>query len=129
MIYKGKPRDIPNLSVSRAHTDAPSASHPHNIGSLNRIQNPRGRFSELKHQRILAVVNDKEYSQLFDRNHPSVQRILAGTGGIEPSPRLRFKSALTLAEREEISQELVVVAQSIRSRCVSGGYRMVSAEY
>ncbi|MGF6291563.1 IS30 family transposase [Paraburkholderia youngii] len=46
-------------------------------------------------------------AQLFNRNHSSVQRILAQTGGIQPAPRRRSKLALTLAEREEISRGLV----------------------
>jgi prenyltransferase beta subunit len=39
-------------------------------------------------------------SQLFDRNHSSVERILAETGGICPAQRCRSHLALTLAERE-----------------------------
>ena len=46
-------------------------------------------------------------AQLFDRNHSSVQRILAETGGIPPAPRCRAKRSLTLSEREEISRGLV----------------------
>ncbi|MGF6875827.1 hypothetical protein OKW35_005299 [Paraburkholderia sp. MM5477-R1] len=46
-------------------------------------------------------------AQLFDRNHSSVQGILAQTGGIQPAPRQRSRLALTLAEREEISRGLV----------------------
>eukprot|EP01036_Dinobryon_divergens_P049016 gene49016-65715_t len=53
-------------------------------------------------------------AQMFDRNHSSVQRILAETGGIRPAPRCRSRRALTLAEREEISRS-VVAGQSIRS--------------
>lgn len=47
-------------------------------------------------------------AQLLDRNHSSVQRILAETGGIRPAQRHRSRLALTLAEREEISRALVV---------------------
>ena len=43
-------------------------------------------------------------AQLFDRNHSSIQRILAETGGIRPALRRRSRLALTLAEREEISR-------------------------
>lgn len=43
-------------------------------------------------------------AQMFDRNHSSIQRILAETGGIRPASRCRSKRALTLAEREEISR-------------------------
>jgi DNA-binding CsgD family transcriptional regulator len=53
-------------------------------------------------------------AQLFDRNHSSIQRILAETGGIQPAPRRRSRLALTLAEREEISRSLVA-GHSIRS--------------
>ncbi|WP_429550806.1 IS30 family transposase [Paraburkholderia youngii] len=53
-------------------------------------------------------------AQLFNRNHSSVQRILAQTGGIQPAPRRRSKLALTLAEREEISRGLVA-GDSIQS--------------
>ena len=53
-------------------------------------------------------------AQLFDRNHSSIQGILAATGGIRPAPRRRCRWALTLAEREEISRA-VVTGHSIRS--------------
>lgn len=53
-------------------------------------------------------------AQLFDRNHSSVQQILAQTGGIQPAQRHRSRLALTLAEREEISRS-VVAGLSIRS--------------
>src|SRR4249920_735336 len=53
-------------------------------------------------------------AQMFDRNHSSVQRILAESGGIRPAQRRRSRLALTLAEREEISRA-VVAGQSIRS--------------
>ena len=56
----------------------------------------------------------QQIAQLFDRNHSSVNRILAETGGIRPAPRCRSRLALTLAEREEISRALVA-RQSIRS--------------
>lgn len=48
----------------------------------------------------------QQIAQLFDRNHSSIQRILAETGGIQPLPRRRSRLALTLAEREEISRAL-----------------------
>src|SRR5450755_4459298 len=51
---------------------------------------------------------------LFDRNHSSIQRILAETGGIRPAQRCRSKLVLTLVEREEISRA-VVAGHSIRS--------------
>jgi IS30 family transposase len=53
-------------------------------------------------------------AQLFDRNHSSIQGILAETGGIQPAQRCRSRRALSLAEREEISRRLVA-GQSIRS--------------
>ena len=49
----------------------------------------------------------QKIAQLFDRNHSSVQGVLAETGGITPVPRCRSKRALTLSEREEISRGLV----------------------
>ena len=56
----------------------------------------------------------QQIAQLFDRNHSSVERILAETGGIQPAQRRRSRLALTLAEREEISR-FVAAGQSIRS--------------
>jgi IS30 family transposase len=56
----------------------------------------------------------QQIAQLFDRNHSSVQRILAETGGIQQAQRCRSRLALTLAEREEISRS-VAAGQSIRS--------------
>lgn len=62
----------------------------------------------------------QQIAQLFDRNHSSVERILAETGGIRPAPRRRSRLALTLAEREEISRA-VVAGHSIRSIAASLG--------
>lgn len=56
----------------------------------------------------------QQIAQLFDRNHSSIQRILAETGGIRPAQRCRARLALTLAEREEISRALVA-GHSLRS--------------
>lgn len=56
----------------------------------------------------------QQIAQLFDRNHSSIQRILAETGGIRPAQRQRSQLALTLAEREEISRALAA-GHSIRS--------------
>jgi IS30 family transposase len=56
----------------------------------------------------------QQIAQLFDRNHSSIQGILAATGGIRPAPRSRSRWALTLAEREEISRA-VVAGHSLRS--------------
>ncbi len=52
-------------------------------------------------------------AKLFDRHHPSIQRIFAETGGIRPAPRRRSRRALTLAEREAISRGMVA-GNSIR---------------
>jgi DNA-binding CsgD family transcriptional regulator len=62
----------------------------------------------------------QQIAQLFDRNHPSIQRILAQSGGIRPAQRHRSRLSLTLAEREEISRA-VVAGQSIRSIATSLG--------
>jgi len=56
----------------------------------------------------------QQIAQLFDRNHSSIHRILAETGGIRPAQRRRSRLALTLAEREEISRALAS-GHSIRS--------------
>ena len=56
----------------------------------------------------------QKIAELFGRDHPSVQGILARTGGIRPAQRRRSRLALSLAEREEISRA-VVAGQSIRS--------------
>lgn len=55
----------------------------------------------------------QQIAQLFDRHHPSIQRILVETGGIRPAQRSRSRLSLTLAEREEISRA-VVAGHSIR---------------
>jgi IS30 family transposase len=62
----------------------------------------------------------QQIAQLFDRNHSSIQGILAATGGIRPAPRSRSRWALTLAEREEISRA-VVAGHSMRSIAVQLG--------
>ena len=62
----------------------------------------------------------QQIAQWFDRNHSSVQAILAPTGGIRPAPRSRSRWALTLAEREEISRA-VVAGHSMRSIAVQLG--------
>ena len=41
----------------------------------------------------------QQIAQLFDRNHSSIQSILAAAGGIRPAQR-RSRLALTLAEWE-----------------------------
>lgn len=84
-------------------------------------------------------------AQLFDRNHSSVQGILAQTGGIQPAPRRRSRLALTLAEREEISRGLVAgdsiqsiarrlsrspstICREIKRNCGQAGYRASQAD-
>jgi IS30 family transposase len=62
----------------------------------------------------------QQIAQLFDRNHSSIERILAETGGIQPALRHRSRLALTLAEREDISRS-VAAGQSIRSIATSLG--------
>ncbi|WP_026293256.1 IS30 family transposase [Rudaea cellulosilytica] len=62
----------------------------------------------------------QQIAQLFDRNHSSVSRILAESGGIRPTPRRRSPRALSLSEREEISRAMVC-GQSIRSVAASLG--------
>ena len=56
----------------------------------------------------------QEIGKLFDRGHTSVQKILAESGGFRPADRSRAATALTLAEREEISRAMVA-GESIRS--------------
>ncbi len=55
-----------------------------------------------------------EIGKLFDRPHSSIHQVLAQTGGIRPVPRSRASTALTLAEREEISRAMVM-GESIRT--------------
>jgi IS30 family transposase len=62
----------------------------------------------------------QQIAQLFDRNHSSIQRILAETGGICPAQRRRSRLALSAAEREEISRA-VVAGFSMRSVAASLG--------
>src|SRR6185369_6296170 len=62
----------------------------------------------------------QQIAHLFDRNHSSIQGILAETGGIRPAPRHRSRWALTLAEREEISRSLAA-GNSVRSLARSLG--------
>ena len=59
-------------------------------------------------------------ARLFDRHHPSIQGVLARTGGIRPAKRTRSRLALTLAEREEISRG-VVAGQPLRCIAASLG--------
>ena len=81
-------------------------------------QRPRIHYTEsqkaLMWERWQKGESLQHIAQLFDRNHSSIQPILAATGGIRPAPRCRSRLALTLAEREEISRA-VVAGHSIRS--------------
>ena len=56
----------------------------------------------------------RQIALLFGRYHPSIEGILARTGGIRPATRRCSNSALTLAEREEISRG-IIAGNSIRS--------------
>ena len=56
----------------------------------------------------------QQITQLFDRNHSSISRILAKIGGIRPAKHCRSQFPLSLAEREEISRALAA-RRSIRS--------------
>lgn len=57
-------------------------------------------------------------ARLFDRHHPSIERIIREHGGIRPPERRRSACALTLAEREEISRG-IATGCSIRSIAAS----------
>ena len=87
-------------------------------------QRPRIYYTEsqkaLMWERWLKGDSLQKIAQLFDRNHSSVERILAETGGIRPAQRRRSRLALTLSEREEISRA-VVAGHSIRSIATSLG--------
>ena len=57
----------------------------------------------------------QQIAQLFDRNHSSVQRILAESGGIKPEATMPFQIGVNLVrEREEILRALAT-DHSIRS--------------
>ena len=81
-------------------------------------QRPRIHYTEsqkaLMWERWQKGESLQQIAQLFDRNHSSIQPILATTGGIRPAPRCRSRWALTLAEREAIWRA-VVAGHSIRS--------------
>ena len=80
-------------------------------------QRPRIYYTDtqkaLMWERWRAGDSLQSIAQLFDRNHSSIQRILAETGGIRPAQRHRSCLALSNAEREEISRSLVA-GHSIR---------------
>ena len=81
-------------------------------------QRPRIHYTEsqkvLMWERWQKGESLRQIVQLFDRNHSSIQPILAVTGGIRPAPRCRSRWALTLAEREAVSRA-VVAGHSIRA--------------
>lgn len=80
-------------------------------------QRPRIYYSEsqkaLMWERWKQGFTLHEIGKIFDRPHTSIHRILAETGGFRPPQRSRGPTALTLAEREEISRALVT-GESIR---------------
>src|SRR5262245_52701328 len=57
-----------------------------------------------------------QIAHLFNRAHTSVRGVLARTGGLRPTQRRRSASALTLAEREEISRAM---AEGRSIRCIA----------
>src|SRR4029450_2289567 len=77
---------------------------------LQMKQRPRIYYTEsqkaLMWERWQKGESLQQIVQLFDRNHSSIQAILAATGGIRPAPRCRSPWALTLAEREGISRRV-----------------------
>ena len=92
-------------------------------GVLQMKQRPRIYYTDsqktLMWERWRRGESQQQIAQLFDRNHSSIYRILAETGGIQPRTRCRSRHALSLAEREEISRGLVA-GNSIRSIAPSG---------
>ncbi len=75
---------------------------------------------ELMWDRWQAGESLHSIARLFDRYHPSIQRILAESGGIRPPKRRRSRLALSMSEREEISRG-IVAGRSIRSIASSLG--------
>lgn len=75
---------------------------------------------ELMWDRWQAGESLHSIARLFDRHHPSIQGVLARTGGIRPPKRRRSRLALTMSEREEISRH-IVVGRSLRSIASSLG--------
>ncbi len=69
---------------------------------------------ELMWDRWQAGESLHSIARLFDRHHPSIQGVLARSGGIRPPKRRRSRLALTMSEREEISRG-IVAGWSIRS--------------
>ena len=68
---------------------------------------------ELMWDRWQAGESLHSIARLFDRNRPSIQGILARSGGIRPAKRRRSRLALSMAEREEISRGVVIGGWSV----------------
>ena len=89
-------------------------------GVLQMKQRPRIYYTDsqkaLMWERWQKGETLQQIAQLFDRNHSSIQGILAETGGIRPAQRRRSRLALTLAEREEISAAWWQVTRCARSQ-------------
>src|SRR5665647_914708 len=62
----------------------------------------------------------QQIAQLFDRNHPSIQRILAESGGIRPVQRRRSKLALTLLNAKRYRVQWWRVSRFARLQRPSG---------
>jgi hypothetical protein len=69
---------------------------------MQMAQKPRIYFTDthkaLMWERWRQGESLQKIAQLFGRNHSSISRILAETGGIRPARRCRSRLALTLAE-------------------------------
>jgi DNA-binding CsgD family transcriptional regulator len=113
-------------------------------------QRPRIYYTETQKAMMWERWKESEslhqIAQLFDRNHSSIQRILAETGGIRPAERRRSPLALTLTEREEISRSLAAghsirriagllgrapstISREINRNGGQEGYRVSQADY
>src|SRR6185312_1013634 len=101
------------------HTEAAKAAGVLHMGYRTRIHYTDSQKA-LMWDRWRRGESLQQIAQLFDRNHSSVSRILAESGGIRPTPRHRSSRALGLAEREEISRAMAQ-GQSIRSIAASLG--------
>lgn len=75
---------------------------------------------ELMWDRWQAGTSLHSIARLFNRHHPSIQDVLAGTGGIRQPKRRRSHLALTMSEREEISRH-IVAGRALRSIASSLG--------
>ena len=96
-------------------------------GDCNAILQLREYVAMKRRQRIIYTAEQRalmwdryqqgdslaDIARLFDRHHPSIERIIAETGGIRPPARKRPSRCLSLSEREEISRG-IVADESIR---------------